>query len=295
MVRYYLSTTIGIPVTATPQDTGTSYYTLQTTIAGCPGGQVQVPVVVNPLPTYGTVTSTPVCDGTTATFTLDKLTPSVTSTIVYNINGGTSGSVDVAANASGVGTFTLPLTFAQNGQTFTITKITNQSASSNAVACSVAPNISTTLTVYPLPTATISGDASVCQGDASPSITLNGSSGIGPYSFTYSINGTTQSPTTSTTISAPTDNAGTFAYSLISVKDNGSSLGCSSNLTVTATVVVNAKATINNAPLNQEACPEGTVSFNVDANAPAGTSYTWQVSTDRGATWNPISTCRSGL
>ena len=283
-----LSSTTGMPVTATPQKTGVNTYTIASTVGGCPGGSVSVNVYVNPLPTYGTVTEAPACAGTNATFTLDKLTPSVISTITYNINNGTPASVDVPANASGVGTFALPLTFAQNGQTFTITKITNQSVPSNSVACSVAPNISTTLIVYPLPTATISGDASVCQGDASPSITLTGNSGKGPYSFTYSINGVTQS-TNSSNIPVSTTGAGTFVYSLISVADNGTALACSSNGTGDATVVVNAKAVINKAPLNEEACPESTVAFNVDADAPTGTIFNWQVSTDNGGTWSPIS------
>jgi hypothetical protein len=284
-----LSSTSGFPVTATPQTTGTSYYTLQTTIAGCPGGQIQVPVVVNPLPTYGTVTQTPVCDGSNATFTLNNLTPSVTSTIVYNINGGTSQTTTVAADASGNGTFTAPLTYANNGQTLTITSITNKAVSSNSLACSVTPNISTTLTVYQSPTGTIAGATSVCQNASSPSITFSGTGGAAPYTFTYTINNGSPITTTSgNSISLPvsTTTPGTFVYNLTSIKDN-SALGCTSSPNTSATVTINAQATVTPVA-DQLACPEGTISFTENATSQVAPSYTWQVSTDNGSTWNTI-------
>jgi hypothetical protein len=57
----------------------------------------------------------------------------------------------------------------------------------------------------------------------------------------------------------------------------------------TVTVFVNPKAVITTPPVNQLACPEGSTSFTVNANTPPATTYTWQVSTDNGTTWNPVS------
>ena len=283
-----LNSSTGIPVVATPQVTGTSYYTLQTTIAGCPGGQVQVPVVVNPLPTYGTVKQGPaVCSGTNATFNLTNLTPNVVSTIVYNINGGASNTTTAAADGSGNGSFTVPVVIGNNGQTLTITSITNNS-SANAVACSVAPNISTTISVNPVPTATVSGTTTLCQNSTSPSITFAGAAGPAPYTFTYTVNGGSPLTVGSNpgTVSVPTSTAGTFTYSLVSVQDGN---GCSNNQTATATVTINAQATVTTPPADQLACPEGAISFTVVATSTPAPTYSWEVSTDNGATWNPAS------
>ena len=71
-------------------------------------------------------------------------------------------------------------------------------------------------------TATISGDATICQNGTSPLITFTGSDGTGPYSFTYSINGIPQESVIgnpSTTVSVPTGNPGDFTYTLTSVTD----------------------------------------------------------------------------
>ena len=47
-----LNVTTGVPVIATPQVTGNNAYTLQTTVAGCPGGSVIVNVLVKGLQTH---------------------------------------------------------------------------------------------------------------------------------------------------------------------------------------------------------------------------------------------------
>ncbi|WP_162127322.1 Ig-like domain-containing protein [Flavobacterium phycosphaerae] len=103
---------------------------------------------------------------------------------------------------------------------------------------------STTLTVNPLPTASISGTATVCQGDAQPSVTFTGANGTAPYTFTYTLNGGSNQTITTTSgnsvsLSAPTTAAGAFTYALVSVTDS-SSTACSQAQTGSAVITVNA-------------------------------------------------------
>jgi len=51
--------------------------------------------------------------------------------------------------------------------------------------------------------------------------------------------------------------------------------------------VVNGKATVTPVA-DQLACPEGTISFIENATSTIAPTYTWQVSTDKGTTWNTI-------
>ena len=104
-----------------------------------------------------------------------------------------------------------------------------------------------------VPTATISGNATVCQNASSPVITFTGSGGTAPYTFTYTLNGILQ-PTittvgTDSTITVPvnTSNPGTFTYSLINIEDSSTPPESNTILSQTAVVIVNPlpDATIN--------------------------------------------------
>jgi autotransporter-associated beta strand protein len=99
------------------------------------------------------------------------------------------------------------------------------------------------LTVNALPTASVSGDVTLCQNSASPLVTFTGANGTAPYTFSYNINGgstLTVSTTSgnSVTVSVPTSTAGTFAYNLVSVQDS-STTACSQTQTGAATVTIN--------------------------------------------------------
>jgi hypothetical protein len=286
-----IGTTTNNPVTAYPQQIGDNIFTISSMVGGCPGGSVDVHVLVNPNPTLGPISQAPVCSGGNATIALTGLLPNTTSSIVYNIAGGAAVTViGIASDGSGNGSFTVPVTSAQNGQVLTITSITGNYA--NGISCPVTLSRQVTLVINPLPTATIAGTTTLCQNDPAPSVTLTGASSSPQYTFTYAINGVTQPTVTSSgnpatfTLSAPTGNAGTFNYTLISVKD-GSVLGCTNAQAGTATVTINPKASITTPPANVLACPEGTVNFTVNANG--APSYTWDVSTDNGVSWNPVS------
>ena len=194
-------------------------------------------ITVNPLPTATIIGTTAVCQNTVApliTFTGASATAPYTFT--YTINGGApltiatvaGNSVTVAAPTSTVGTFIFDLVSVQDGSTTTC----SQTQSGNA-----------TVTVNPLPTATIAGTTSVCQNAAAPFITFTGASSTAPYTFTYNINGggpltVTTITGNSVTVAAPTTTVGPFIYNLVSVQD-ASLTTCSQAQSGNATVTVN--------------------------------------------------------
>ena len=119
----------------------------------------------------------------------------------------------------------------------------------DANTCEQDQSETVTVTVNPLPTATISGTTDVCQGDPAPVVTFTGSSGLAPYTFTYKYNNGANQQIVSdgsgvAAISQPTAASGTFTYTLISV--SGANNCVSSQLgTVRVTVNPAPDATIS--------------------------------------------------
>lgn len=193
-------------------------------------------VIVRPLPTATIAGTTTVCQNSSAP--LVSFTGSVGTapyTFTYNINGGVAqtittvsgNSVSIAAPTNAAGTFSYNLISVQ------------ESGTGN---CSNAASGSTTVIVNPLPWASISGSATVCQNATAPAITLTGSNATAPYTFAYRINGGAAQTITTTSgnsvsINAPTNIAGTFTYDLISVQES-SNTNCSNAATGTVTIVV---------------------------------------------------------
>ncbi len=177
-------------------------------------------VTVRPLPTATVNGTTSVCEGSSSpniTFTGAGSTAPYTFT--YNINGGANQTVVSVGNSATVAAPT------GTAGTFTYNLVSVQDASSTN--CSQTQTGSATITVNPLPTATISGATSVCQNATSPDVTFTGAVGTAPFTFSYKINGgATQMITTtsgnSVTVAAPTGIAGSFTYSLVSVSDANS-------------------------------------------------------------------------
>ena len=194
-------------------------------------------VIVNPLPTSTITGTTIVCkNDVSPNITFTGAAGTAPYTFIYTINSGinhtistTSGnSVTVSAPTNTAGVYTYSLISVQDAST---------------TACSQTQNGGATVTVNPLPTATISGTMTVCKNAVSPNITFTGAIGTAPYTFTYSINGGTNQTISTTsgnsvTIAVPTTTTGSFIYSLISVQD-ASSTACSQLQSGTATVIVN--------------------------------------------------------
>ena len=107
---------------------------------------------------------------------------------------------------------------------------------------------SATVSVNPLPTASISGTSTVCQNGTQPIITFTGSNGTAPYTFTYSVNNgssltvTTSLGSSSALVLAPTTSIAVYNYKLISVQD-ASINSCSQVQTGSAIITVNSLPT----------------------------------------------------
>jgi hypothetical protein len=221
------------PITVTT--TGT-YFVTVTDANGCQATSANTYVVVNPLPTASIAGTTSICQNSsspTILFTSNNATAPYT--FFYKINGGstqtvttTSGnSVSVSVPTSIFGTFVYELVGVQE---------------SSSTTCYNTASGSATVKVNELPTATIAGTTTVCKNSAAPSITFTGTGGVAPYIFTYSINGGTSQTITNlsgntVSVAVPTIIPGTYAYTLISIKES-SGTTCSNTASGTATVTV---------------------------------------------------------
>ncbi|MDI1315791.1 PKD domain-containing protein [Flavobacterium sp.] len=126
------------------------------------------------------------------------------------------------------------------------------------------------------PSATISGGTSVCQNSANPVITFTGSGGTAPYTFTYTLNGISQTPIVSSgnvgTLTANTAITGTFTYNLVSVQDSSGT----QNLNLTPVVItVNAPPTINFTFTNDNTCSGTVVQFTSTVSGAGTNNYSW--------------------
>ena len=229
-------------------------------------------VTVNPLPSATISGTIAVCQNSTApniTFTGSGGTAPYT--FIYTLNSvaqtissiGTLSSVTVAAPTTAVGPYT-----------YTLTGVTDASAT----ICSNTASGSATVTVNPLPTATVSGTTELCLNATAPDITFTGSGGTAPYTFTYNINsGGNQTVTTvsgnSVTVSVPTTTAGTYNYNLVSVKESGPT-ACIQNQTGIATVIVDPKPTASfttTAPY----CESRDITFTPAFGVSSGSVVSW--------------------
>lgn len=245
-------------------------------------------VTVNPLPTAAITGTTAVCKNDAApNITFTGAGGTAPYTFTYTINSGTNQTVTTTSGNSV--NLSVPTTLAS---AYTFALISIQDASSTA--CIQSQNGSVTVIVNPLPTATITGTTAVCKNAVAPNITFTGASATAPYTFTYAINGVIQPTITSlgnsATVSVPTSVAGTFIYSLVSVKD-ASSTTCSQAQIGGATVTVNPLPTATIA--GTTAVCRNSASPNITFTGGVGTApYTFTYKINSGA--NQTVTTTSG-
>ena len=135
-----------------------------------------------------------------------------------------------------------------------------------------------------LPSATISGNTTVCiNSTPEPIVTFTATEGTSPYTFTYNINGglaqTVSSvfPSNTATVTAPTNIAGPFTYNLSKVQNSGSSLcvqnvaGQSVLVNITPDATVTLQPPSNN---NQTVCINtiiADIKYNIGGSGNGGT------------------------
>ena len=244
MGPYTVSTTSGssVSVPAPTDIVGTFTYSLvSVSDAGsisCSQEQTgSVSITVEELPTATIGGTTSVCRyGTFPNITFTGAGGNAPYTFTYNINGGSSQSITTESGNS----ISIPVPTGSAG-TFVYELENVRDAGTNS--CEQAVSGTATVTVNPLPEATITGTRTVCRYDPEPYITFTGSNGTAPYIFTYTINGEASQQVASAggstvTVPVPTDNVGLLTYSLLSVRDASSTL-CSQSQSGTAEVTVN--------------------------------------------------------
>ncbi|AEA45991.1 gliding motility-associated C-terminal domain-containing protein [Fluviicola taffensis] len=230
----------GVPAngsSVTPPLGVTTYTATGTSAQGCINTDSRI-VTVNPLPTATITGNTTLCLNSpqpTVTFTGANGTAPYTFSYSYN-NGA---AIQVVSNAAGVATISIP-TNVPGSHVYDLISV--QDASSTT--CLNLQQGSVTVVVNDLPTATIAGDVTICQFSNQPQVTFTGGNTVGPYTFTYTLNGgapqtvSTPAGSNNATINAPTNVVGNFVYQLISVQD-ASSTACSANQAGTATIIIN--------------------------------------------------------
>lgn len=186
---------------------------------GCADTKTQILNTVFEEPQAAFSTPANVCLGASSTFTDNStaLNNTVTGWAWDFGDGNTSTAQHPVHTYLTAGPFTVTLNVTTAAGCPTVTRFATQQVN-----------------VLALPTATVSGNASVCVNGTSPQITFTGSGGTAPYTFTYTIdNGAgpvTQAPVStvsgnSITVPVPTGTAGTYRYAITNVKE-GSTAGC---------------------------------------------------------------------
>ena len=212
-----------------------SFYVTVTDGNGCQATSAATTVTVNPLPSASISGTSTVCKNSASPYvTFNASGGTAPYTFSYNINGGSTQTITTSTNSISVAVPT------GSAGTYFYNLLGVQESSSTA--CYNPASGSATVTVRDLPTAVIDGSATVCLNSGSPLVNFTGGTGSAPYVFTYSINGgAAQTVTTvsgnSVSVSVPTNVAGTFTYSLISVQES-SGLACANAVSGSATIVV---------------------------------------------------------
>ena len=228
--------------------TATTTYTLtETSATGCSKSN-SITITVNPSPNANAGLSQSICRGGSASIGAASVTGDT-----YSWSSSPSGFSSTASSASVSPTITT---------TYTLTeKITTTGCSkSNSVL----------ITVNGLPSATLSGSATICaSSSANLSVALTEKS---PWSITYSdgTNSTTVNNITSSPASISVSPTSTTTYTITNVTNAN---GCSNSGTGSAVITVHPQPAAN-AGSNTSICNGGSVQIGASACG-CGETYTW--------------------
>jgi hypothetical protein len=239
--------------------------------------------VTNPTLT-GVTQQSAVCGGSNATIVLTGLMPSTFQKVSYNINGGSTQSVNLTSNSSGVGTFTTAVTTVNNGQPLTVTSILVNAGCTTSFSSSN----STTLTVNGGPTITSQPSTSgqtLCKNSVATALSVSASDASGITTYQWYSNAsnsnsggtlvaTHSSSATTDTYTPVTSTQGTLYY--YCTVTNGNS--CTTTSNVSGAIVVQNGTSFNTQPSSatQNICLNGTATaLTVAATGGGSTTYQW--------------------
>ncbi|RZJ30457.1 MAG: hypothetical protein EOO48_04905, partial [Flavobacterium sp.] len=224
----------------------------------CASVSSTVTITILPLPTATISGTATVCEGSNSTVTFNG-TPN--ATITYN-NGGANQTIIL----NGSGTASITGSYSTT-TTFNLVSI----ASSGTPSCSQPLSGSVTITVVPLPTASIGSSVSICSG-TNATVTFTGTPGA---TVTYNIGGANQTIVLNASGTATITNnyVTTTTFNLVSVTSSGSP-SCTKPLSgsVTITVIQPPTASISgstiickngSATVTFTGTPNSTVTYNV--------------------------------
>ena len=208
------------------------------TTPGCLSDTITRLVVINPLPAANISGDIIVCNNAQPPAVIFTGTVGTAPfTFKYNINNGlTQTAVTTSGNSINV-----PV--ATNTVGIYIYHLVSVTDAAGTAGCFQVQADTVVIKVNPLPTASVSGNNVVCQNSTTPFITFTAAGGsVAPFTFTYTINGGANQTASTTTgnsvmVGVPTNIAGTFTYTLLSVRD-ASTTACSQLQSGSATVVV---------------------------------------------------------
>ncbi len=232
---------------ATTAATGT--YNVWVTVNGCVSPQGTTTATVTTVPTTSASNNGPICPG---------------DTLQLSASGDASDSYS----------WTGPNDFASTQQNPTIadaspaTMAGTYSVVRTIPGCGVSPAADTTVSFKTQPTATVSGDTTICLGS---SATLNVAlTGTGPWALTWS-DGVTQTANASpaTRIVGPT---ATTTYAVATVSD----ANCTGTATGSSTVTVNQPPAITAQPSNVTVCEGQSATLSVTATGAGPLTYQWR-------------------
>jgi mucin-2 len=227
-------------------------YTVSSSL--CPTATSTVSIIILPLPTVSIAANTTICSGSSATVTF---TGTPNATVNYTVNGGASQII--LLNASGTATITSTYTATT---TFALVSV----ASAGIPSCSQPQTGSATITVLPLPTATIASSTTICPG-SSATVTFTGTPNA---SVIYTVNGgANQNITLNAAGTAVITNtyAATTTFTLVGVASATTPV-CSRPVAGTVTITVRPLPTVTISG-SSNVCPNGlgTITFTGTPNA----------------------------
>jgi gliding motility-associated-like protein len=228
-------------------------------------------IIVRPVITGDFIQEAAVCAGTNVSIEIDYDNPFVGPYVIgYSINGVLPATETGQINDLGVAFSNIPT---GPSTVYDIEYIQY----TNAPLCPSTDGASPpmTITVNPLPTATISGATTVCE-DAVLNLPLT-FTGTGPWTVNYTINGTAQAAlpglVAGATIAVNTGTPGTFNYCITQVIDANCTNSNNSLLNSCAQVVVAAYPIVVFGISDTQLCSGDCANLEVDVTCPGSTEF----------------------